>query len=637
MTRRFSSRVAAVFLLALLHSSVRAQETVTVPREMVPYPDRIFYNAKIVSMDDAGVNRSPGHVYEAMAIRGGRIQFLGSSTQVLRYAGPQTRKLDMRGRLIVPGLIDTHNHLHDAILSRWASRNMQEVRPLLQFFHVTGNTLEEIDQGVQLVLRENAWGGGDTPEVQWLEVQLASGRNGTGGLGQRYLDQGPMTRERLDALAPRKPVFLQAERAYLMNTAARDDFLKLFHLSPTEETESAAIVDPQIGRALLTERYFQTRVPLLADILEDGLRHFAALGITAFSTHIIGFPLHDAYTKLSREGRMPVRFGFAHRNCQAVAMDVSGCFARLGDMAGMGNEYFWNIGVTLGGLDTEPPAFCSTLPAPPAIKSQEKCNAAADSHYAKAIYTALRSHLRYVANHVKGDKSTDLFLDIIEQAMRDDPSMDLDYMRALRITADHCSFYPRQDQIPRMARLGMHLSCGPKEVDAMGAHLKVYGEQYANRIAPVKSMLEGGLIVANEGAGSGLEDVTPTVFARYVPFLTRRRADGMVVAPQEAVDRVTLLKMSTVWAARYLLREKEIGTLETGKLADFVVLNKDYFTIPEPDIPTAFPLMVVTGGKTIVLREEYAKELGAAPAGPQLRFQYQVAAAGQEHSFYPEE
>src|SRR4029079_19657032 len=121
-------------------------------------------------------------------------------------------------------------------------------------------------------------------------------------------------------------------------------------------------------------------------------------------------------------------------------------------------------------------------------------------------------------------------------------------------------------------------------------------------ITPIRSMLNGGLMVSNEGGGNGMEAVVPTAVSRYFPLITRKGSDGMSVAPQESVDRVTLMKMSTVWAAPYLLREKQIGTLEPGKFADFVVFDKDYFTIPEKDIPSVIPLMTVMGGKTRVLR-----------------------------------
>ena len=82
--------------------------------------------------------------------------------------------------------------------------------------------------------------------------------------------------------------------------------------------------------------------------------------------------------------------------------------------------------------------------------------------------------------------------------------------------------------------------------------------------------------------------------------------------------------MSTVWPSYYVLKEDEIGTLEPGKFADFVVFNKDYFTVPVEQIPTVFPLMTVLGGKTIVLREEFATELGVPAVGPQMKFRFEA-------------
>ena len=80
----------------LLGVSLPAQQTQNnVPTELIAYPDLILYNAKIVTMDDSSVNNSPGRTVEAMAVRGDRIQFTGSTQQVLRYAGPQTRKMDL--------------------------------------------------------------------------------------------------------------------------------------------------------------------------------------------------------------------------------------------------------------------------------------------------------------------------------------------------------------------------------------------------------------------------------------------------------------------------------------------------------------------------------------------------------------
>ena len=98
MTSLFRRAGVVVFGIMLIAASVRGQQSVTVPTELVYYPDLIIYNGKIVTMDDASLNNSPGRTFEAMAIRDDIIQFLGNDTEVLRFAGPQTRKIDLQGK-----------------------------------------------------------------------------------------------------------------------------------------------------------------------------------------------------------------------------------------------------------------------------------------------------------------------------------------------------------------------------------------------------------------------------------------------------------------------------------------------------------------------------------------------------------
>src|SRR5262245_44284990 len=109
-----------ILLIAFAVSAASAgAQSVTVPQEMVQYPDLILHNGKIVTMDDVTPTGPPGTIVEAMAIHGDTIQFLGTSQQVLRYAGPQTKKIDLKGRTVIPGMIDTHNHLHDGFIGNW--------------------------------------------------------------------------------------------------------------------------------------------------------------------------------------------------------------------------------------------------------------------------------------------------------------------------------------------------------------------------------------------------------------------------------------------------------------------------------------------------------------------------------------
>jgi hypothetical protein len=336
-----------------------------------------------------------------------------------------------------------------------------------------------------------------------------------------------------------------------------------------------------------------------------------------------------AYTTLVKEGRMPVRFGFSNRFCQQVEVDIPGCFLRAGDYAGLGDEgnFFWNVGITLGGIDNGPPAICTTMEAPPELKSKEQCIIQPGNDYWKAVYSAVRSRYRYVVNHSWGDKGVDYVLDVIDKVVQENPSFTLDFVRSQRYSSDHCGFYPTPSQLPRMAKYGWYISCASNALTRSAPYLQVYKGNYAGRIAPLASAIKMGVVPSLEAElglnASGGRDVR-SMWLESLPFITRKNRWGDAIAPEEAVDRVTLLKMATTWASRYVIKEKQIGSLEAGKLADYVVWNKDYFSVPENELGTVFPLMTVLGGKTMMLREEYAKDLGTTPIGLQGKFTFTV-------------
>ncbi|MCH7978519.1 MAG: hypothetical protein IH935_06020, partial [Acidobacteria bacterium] len=103
-----------LFLIAIscfIASAGMSQDLVTVPRAIAAYPDMILYNGKIVTMDDTSTGLSPGSIVEAIALRDKKIQALGTNTEMLSYAGPQTQKMDLKGRTVIPGLIDSHFHV----------------------------------------------------------------------------------------------------------------------------------------------------------------------------------------------------------------------------------------------------------------------------------------------------------------------------------------------------------------------------------------------------------------------------------------------------------------------------------------------------------------------------------------------
>jgi predicted amidohydrolase YtcJ len=616
MSRLLRKTTLIVFGVILLSVSSPAQQ-VTVPAEVVAYPDLILYNGKVVTMDDRSLSDSTGRTAQAIAVRGDKIQFIGDTDVLLTYAGPQTQRIDLKGRTVVPGIINTHTHLHNGAVSEWAENNPGKVESIRKKFSVGGRSFDDLTRGIELVVKEQM-----TRPLpgQWAWIGLEGGAT---GIGVQYIKQDAMTRAELDELAPDLPVILHSHPTWKLNTAARDDFLRMYEVAPTDENEELALtIATMYERGLVVDRYFNNHPDELADVIEDYLSYQLPSGTTTYSSHIVGLSFQPVFIKLAEEGRMPIRFAFSHRNCQQVEPDTAGCWLKMGDFRGLGNKYYWNIAVTIGGIDSGMPAICTSMDASPARKSQEECLLEPGNHYAKAIFTALRSRMRYTVNHAIGDKGMDYVTDIIEQVIETQPGISLDDIRKMRITADHCNFYPRKDQIPHFARLGMMLSC-ETAINRSTPWLDVYGKDKASQIAPIRSLLDGGVMVSSESGTSPTSGSGLTWTAANLEFITRKNVRGELIAPEEAVNRQELMKMATTWAAHFVLKEDELGSLEPGKYADIVVFNKDYFTVPLEEFPTVYPVMTIMGGEIKVLREEFATELGTDPVGHQIEWEFE--------------
>jgi predicted amidohydrolase YtcJ len=155
-----------------------------------------------------------------------------------------------------------------------------------------------------------------------------------------------------------------------------------------------------------------------------------------------------------------------------------------------------------------------------------------------------------------------------------------------------------------------------------------YGLKYADWISPVKSSLDAGIRVVFETEGY----VTDGLFSSFTPFITRKNDLGKIVSPQNAVDRNVVMKMATSWSAEYVLKEDKIGTLAKGKWADFLVLNKDYFTVPVEEIDKIYPIVTVVGGKIRYARSDAAPALGIEAVGQQIRYGWET---GKERRLEP--
>jgi predicted amidohydrolase YtcJ len=175
---------------------------------------------------------------------------------------------------------------------------------------------------------------------------------------------------------------------------------------------------------------------------------------------------------------------------------------------------------------------------------------------------------------------------------------------------DHCGMVNPKD-FPRMAKVGVTVSCYVLvSVNGAANMERAYGSQVANTFpSPLNSMLKAGVKVVLESDSNSYlwDDIRAAV--------TRKDRNGKVWGSQDRVDRPTALRMFTRWAGDYFLRGDQIGSIEKGKSADLVVLDKDYLTIPEDDIVNIRPQMTVFDGKIVFVHPNFSTEYNLKPAG----------------------
>jgi predicted amidohydrolase YtcJ len=222
------------------------------------------------------------------------------------------------------------------------------------------------------------------------------------------------------------------------------------------------------------------------------------------------------------------------------------------------------------------------------------------NYYKDWLFQLAENGHRIATTHMAGDRTQELFLDILEQIDRQRPGSVEGW------AMDHCTLVNPED-IARAARLGVVWSCAPKYIDSYSTIARSYGEEVARQyVVPVKSMIDAGIHVAFE------MDRDSYIWGD-LELLVTRKVEGKVLGAHERIDRTTALKMITRWSAEYVLREEELGSVEPGKWADLVVLDRNYMTIPDEEISEIQVLMTLLGGTAVYLDSGFATELQLRP------------------------
>jgi predicted amidohydrolase YtcJ len=588
--------------------------------------DTIYFNAKIVTVDDTSYTSSLGTIAQAMHVRGDTILHVGNNAEIRAMAGPNTRVIDLKGRTVLPGLISVHEHPFD-----WSPVNPYVIRHVLTDDVVVTRVLEgspqEQLQAYPAILREAL---GKAKPGQWVYLVFPLGKNyeystgGNGGFGQfdDSLFGTPLkiTKAQLDAVAANNPVLLRdAFTRFVLNSKALEIADRTFPedvASQIDHETGAGGANPM--RWMFSDVVMRDHYKELKEVQRLGLTWWAGYGMTAFASQAYDPANLRVFDDLSRSGQMPVRNMWAWNWREDFFNNDEYYVSALISMNGNGNDYFWHSGSR--GAQTVG-AGCTTLVprvdlSEQAAQRRRTCAYDPGTKNYEMLYQWVKMGGRYAVTHTVGDRDIDNIIDIISKASKE-AGFTPEQIRAKRHTFDHNVMSPRPDQLPLIKELGLVLGGDAFEIyQASPGILETYGEKALEWVVPKKSLIEAQIPSGFE-VDRALSTTNLTIFWTLARVINRKAWDGKVYGQNQKISRELALKTATTWGAYYILKENELGSLEPGKWADFIVLDRDYLTIPENDIENIRVLMTVVGGKAVHLVPSVAREIGMQPTGAQ--------------------
>ena len=596
MRKLISESVITIATLLLMANAPAQQAD---PR-LLSYPELLIINGKVVSMEDTGLNESIGKTYEALAVRNGRILDLGTTADIRKLAGPDTRVVDVKGRTVIPGIIDTHAHLWDYAQDHWGPK----LDNLYQIKAEKNDTWKDI---VKKTLDLAATEKSKKKPGEWIIISWPRRVEGIQS-DVAIRNHRVLTLQMLDEVNTVQKILIEGNRG-VMNTPAMQAYGAYFGGDyPEMEPEYGIVLSATVDRLLFAEELYDMKTQIA--MIGQEIKEWAAYGTTAWSSSVESYKQLAAVLALDAEQRLATRVAYAFGPSFYRTMPLHPYL--LHDFRGYGTDHLWFNAWSTTSNDGAYPLLATTIEARPEIKERELLRGRND--YTRQYAAA---GLRFSNTHIAGDRTLDITMDMIELGSKE-AGMSAEQIRAKRHASDHCRLNPRPEQVPRLKQLGMIMSCAPKYIGGDGPEVaKDYGEKYLDWVVPMRSMLEGGVMVVYE---SDTHEVAGVGHFYYLGQMVTRETDTGVLGPEQKINRVLALKTATTWAPYYLFKEKELGTLEQGKFADLQVLNKDYFdakALPDNMIKTVRPLMTVVGGKTAYLDPSLAAELKLQPEGIQ--------------------
>jgi predicted amidohydrolase YtcJ len=581
--------------------------------------DLILHNGKVMTVD---ANFSTA---QAVAVTGSTITAVGSNADVMRLSGPNTQVIDLKGRTVTPGLMDTHRHY-----SADGTTTEQE-RMSFRVDWGAVKTKEDVLSQISGIIQKEK-----IPAGQWIHLRNSVGFMGnatpTTALHSQILFQ-ELNRWELDKAAPNNPIIMTEGipeyNGLLINGVAMDILWKEYGDFIKENgrywIDSSGRPDGHL-ESVATRPVMMVYTPRpSAEAQAPGFRRIqeseASLGLTVVSARYPKYRV-ESLRLLESRGQLIQRVAYGLEDAFGVIKDLSELKNYAGQI-GSGTDGVWMVSIAPSSVDGSGSRMCSNqaksgvgaidnlYPMGQCYQDAEYRGAAGKSaamprnYYHDWIMASAEYGIRFANTHMSGDRSNAQFIRMIAEAQEKfGPNSTRNW------ASDHCDMVNPAD-LPMAAKLGVRFSCYPGAVNRAGSGVAAnFGEEVAHKFAaPLKTMLNNGIHISYEGEGA------PHIWAGLYAFLTRKDTDGNVWGEHEKISRTEALRMATMGGAEYILKPEKLGSIERGKIADLLVLDRDFMTVPDEEVPNIRPLVTVFGGKIVYVHKQFSEETNLRPVG----------------------
>lgn len=521
-------------------------------------PETILVNGKIATVDPQFSIR------EALAVRDGKILATGKTTDIKKLAGPGTKVIDLQGRTVIPGLIDSHLHAIRAALSFSTEVNWIGAASLTEALGRITEASHAMKPGAWLIVA-GGWTAG------------------------QFKEKRPPTQAELIAAAPGNPVYVQLGYGWAMLTPAGYKAMGITSESDLPSggrfekdangKPTGAVTGAQAGIIALFDKLplpnFEEQVAGTKKFFRE-LNRLGITGVVDPGGNNVTPDSYQAIYKVWRDGQMTVRVAYA-----LCGFTPGKEFDEYKDLLRLLPMGFGDDMLRFNGIGERITA---------AMNNNNNPNETDKERYYQIVKWAA-DHGMSVTMHWANDQSVHHLLDIFERVNKETP------IAPLRWSIAHLND-ASSETLERMKALGV----GWTVQDAMyfdgDNFLRQRGKEAAARVPPVVTARRIGV---NAGAGTDAHRVASyNPFTALQWFLDGKTVNGTALrGPEETPSRNEALRLYTLGSAWFSKDELKRGSLEVGKLADLAVLSKDYFTVPVDQVGGIESVMTMVGGRVV--------------------------------------